>query len=400
MEKARIFFPKVLLFLVAAATMLMACTPRAQDSSQPRGQLPQAGSSQATTPLVTTSREVKSDREAEWEQVISAARKEGKVVWATDYAGDIRTAMSQAFKAKYGLELEFIFHSRSAELQTKMLAERRAGLYTADIYTGGLPSPYLVLVPQGVLDPLDKVLVLPQVTDTKVWWENKIPWVDPDHYMLGFIAYQMVSLFVNSDLVNPQELKSYRDLLQPKWKGKITMNDPTTFGAGNSWFTAMTQGLMDVAYLRDLARQEPVILRDARLQVEWLVRGKYPIGLAVKPELATEFKRAGAPIEPINPAEGVVLTAGNGNIALVDKAPHPNAAKLFINWFLTKEGQEIFSRASGFQSARADVPTDFLDPISVRQSGAKFFSAFELKYHVQKEPNIKIAQEMYKQFLQ
>lgn len=221
---------------------------------------------------------------------------------------------------------------------------------------------------------LDDALILPEVKDPKAWWSGSLLWVDRKHFSLAFNAYSLPAYAINTEMVKPEELKSYRDLLDPKWKGKIIINDPTIAGIGEKGlsFVLVTMG---VDFVKDLAKQEPFIVRDQRLQVEWLAQRKFPIGLFCKSDPIAEFVKAGAPIKELIPIEGQALTSGSGNLPLVDGAAHPYAASLFINWLLSKEGQILFSKASLVQSAREDIPTDYLDPVKLRQPGVKYMWA-------------------------
>ena len=148
-------------------------------------------------------------------------------------------------------------------------------------------------------------------------------------------------------------------------------------------------------YLRDLEKQKPVFTRDDRLLIEWVSRGKYPLALGAKPESITEFMRAGAPIRHLSVAEGTYLTGAGGGLAVFNNAPHPNAAALFANWLLSKEGQTVASKAWGVQSARKDVPTDFLEPTTVRQPGVKYYSLIGEGIDAKKREYMKLATEIW-----
>ena len=178
-------------------------------------------------------------------------------------------------------------------------------------------------------------------------------------------------------MVKVDEIKSYRDLLQPRWKGKIIINDPTVAGIGGKWFSMVGRYIMNLDFMREIARQEPVILRDQRLQVDWLAKGKYPIGIAAVTDMVTEFRKAGAPLSYAEPSEGTWLGNGSGGLGLVVKAPHPNAARVFVNWMLTKEAQSIYSREYGVPSARLDVSTEGIDPVTVPKPGVKYVLGFK-----------------------
>lgn len=236
---------------------------------------------------------------------------------------------------------------------------------------GGATTQITQLQPAGAMTPMDTALILPEVIDPKVWWKGSLLWVDNKHMSLAFSAFTLPAYAINTTVIKPEELKSYRDLLNQKWKGKITLNDPTLAGIGEQGSSFLLETL-GVEFLKELAKQEPVIVRDQRLQVEWLAHGKYPLALFCKSDPIAEFQKAGAPIKELIPVEGQALTGGTGNLSFIDQAPHPNAAKVFINWLLSREGQTLYSQAVLVQSAREDIPTDFLDPVKMRQPGVKY----------------------------
>lgn len=140
-------------------------------------------------------------------------------------------------------------------------------------------------------------------------------------------------------------------------------------------------------------------MRDERLQVEWVARGRYPLGVAASSDIVTEFLKAGAPLAEVTPVEGTYVTSGSGAVAFVEKAPHQNAAKIFINWLLSREGQTIFSKAMGRQSAREDVPTDFLLPSRIRQPGGKYVRTDDEEWRLAMPKKFEIAREIFGQLM-
>lgn len=358
----------VLASILLILALLVACAPR--EAPAPAAAPAQAPAVAEKTKAPVASRAAWEDA---WEQVSNGAKKEGRVVVYSTAGAEVRTAVIKAFKEKYGLDAEFI-QGKGADVAEKLIFERRAGLYTADVYIGGTTTQITQLKPAGVLDPLEAALILPEVTDPKVWWGGNLLWVDPARLSLAFNAYPLPAYAINTETVKADELKAYKDLLNPKWKGKISLNDPTVAGISEKGMAFVVQ-VMGQGYIRELAKQEPVIIRDQRLQVEWLARNKYPIALFCKSDPIAEFRRAGSPIKELLPQEGQALTSGSGNVSLTNRAAHPNAARVFINWLLSKEGQVLFSQASLVQSAREDIPTDYLDPVKLRQPGAKYFWA-------------------------
>ncbi|MDP2645654.1 MAG: extracellular solute-binding protein [Desulfobacterales bacterium] len=333
--------------------------------------------------------------EAEWQKTLEAGKKEGKVVVYTTAPGQMRKALQSGFKEKFQIEVE-VSSFRGGEMGAKLLTERKAGLYLVDVFVGGSTTPITQLKPTGALDPLDKLLVLPEVTDTKSWYQEKLWWIDEARTLLMFLGFPVPNLAVNTSMVKLEEIKSYKDLLDPRWKGKIVMNDPTVPGTAAKGFSVIGWHLLNLDYWRELAKQEPVISRNQRLQMEWVARGKYPILFFPQSAVATEFIRAGAPIASYTPAEGTYVTGASGNVAIMNRAPHPNATKIFINWMLSREGQIAFSQAFGRQSLRVDVGTEGLDPVALRRPDGKYFTGTENEEFLSKQTEqMVIAREIF-----
>lgn len=348
-------------------------------------------------PVSSTEESRPSSKEAwqtEWDKVVKAGQREGIVVAHTGYSAETLRAISSAFRQKFGIETEFI-SGRGAELRARFFNERRAGIYNIDLLFRGASGMIADQKPVNALDPLEPLLLLPEVVDPKVWWGGKLNWIDDEHYIFGYFAYPSGELAINTSFVSSEELKSWKDLLAPKWKGKISLNDPTTSGSGNSWFYIMAKEIVGMDYMRQLAKQEPVILRDLRLQAEWIAAGKYPVAIAHGSAVIPEFVRAGVPIVEKVLAEGAYITAGFGAISLVNKAPHPNASRVFVNWVLSRDGQTLISRVQGNQSARLDVPTDHLPPIAIRQEGVKYADSRSEKAQLEQIQSIDAAREVF-----
>ncbi|MBI4332406.1 MAG: extracellular solute-binding protein [Chloroflexi bacterium] len=318
--------------------------------------------------------------EDDWDRTLAAARKEGTVSVYVSTGGDWVAAIAEVMSKRYGITVETVV-ARVAELNERIMREQRSRVYHVDVVRDGIVVSE-TLIPENMLEPLDKALMLPEVIDPKVWWRGGLTYLDEDT-KTNFAHQEYVNqgIAFNKDMVKPGEIKSWNDLLDPKWKGKIAISDPTTGGTGQSLSMMVAYKIMGWDYLNRLVKQEPVPSRDNRLMTEWVARGKYPL-LIAPPPTAIEFINAGTPIDYAIVAEGTYLTVGGGYLSLLKTSPHPNAARVFINFFLTREGQTIYSRASGYQSSRVDVPTDHLMPSFVRQPGIKYPSALEKEYRL------------------
>jgi len=197
------------------------------------------------------------------------------------------------------------------------------------------------------------------VLDSKAWPQGVLPFLDKDQLVLRLVAGFMTYVTINKELVKEGEITSYADLLQPKWKGKITMLDPAFPGNGGAWANFLMNALGREAgekYLRQLALQNPVITRDARMQGETVARGKYAIGIGTTIQVAQDLARAGAPIAWLRLKEGGSMLSGAFVAALPDKPAHPAAAAVMLNFLLSKEGQQIASESIGLPPVRHDVP--------------------------------------------
>lgn len=341
------------------------------------------------------------DWEVEWEKLLKAAQKEGRIVIYTSEGAGPRAAMATAFKKKYGIEVETIT-ARSLQLMERLFTERRAGINMVDMFISGSTDMILRLKPSGLLQNPEKELLLRELTEPsivkKLWYEGKIAFVDREtRLILTFAAYTTVPFARNTNLVKQDEIKSYKDLLLPKWKGKISINDPTMPGAGGKWFgMSLWAKMVDLDYMKKLSEQDPVALTDTRLQVDWLAQGKYPLAIAAKTGVFTDFVEAGAPIDRLPaPVEGAYLSSGGGNVVILKERPHPNASRLYLNWLLTQEGQTVFSVASGRQSRRLDVPTEHTSPTQRIEPGVIYANGDDEEYLRQEGKYYDIAREVF-----
>ncbi len=299
--------------------------------------------------------------EIEWQRTVATAKEEGTVVVASSLTQVQKSALQKGLSDRYGINLELMI-ARPAQFVPRIDAERRLGIYSTDAIIAGISTVLATMAPAGELEPLDPLLILPEVKNEKLWLEGHLRFIDQNHNLLGMASIPKRPVGLNTEMVKTGEIRSYRDLLNPRWKGKIEISDPTIGGGGNGVFQAIADYIMDLDYLRELGKQEPIIVRDNRLMVEWLARGKYPISLGIDEDSIREFQMAGAPIMVMSPKEGTFVTISGFGLSVLKSAPHPAAVRLFINWLLSKEGQTVLSRSAAVPSLRVDVPKDHLPP--------------------------------------
>ena len=295
----------------------------------------------------------------DWDKLVEAARKEGKVTVSIPASAEMRKLLEEGFRKRFGIELE-VFTARGSTAVRRMADEFKSGVRYFDLHIGGSSSAVSGMLDEGILDPVEPWLVLPEVKDPRQWWGGHL-WVDNGKkYIYMFQAYLTESTWFNTDLAKASELRSYDDLLNPKWKGKIGFLDPRSPGAGDSNWAYMWE-VKGEEYLRKLVAQEIVLGRDQRLLGENLAKGRFAVMIGLTYYSLLPFVKAGLPIKPVTALkEGTYGTGGSGNLAIIKAPAHPNATKVFVNWILSREGQEIVTKALGQATRRLDVDTKWL----------------------------------------
>src|SRR5437899_4556454 len=208
----------------------------------------------------------------EWEKILASGKKEGKVAIIGPVGADRRDVLVEPFQKKYGLTVEY-FADRGAGIGPRLSTERGAGQYLWDVTVTGTTTGLLVLLPAGMLDPMEPALILPDVKDPKQWRGGALEFADAGKRFLVMTPSQRGTLFVNPKVVKPQEIKSYKDLLNPKWRKKIVMDDPTRAGPGQATFTFFyLHPELGPNFIRALGKHEPTVLRDYTKEIAGIAR--------------------------------------------------------------------------------------------------------------------------------
>ena len=315
-------------------------------------------------PVGIAAQTAKSVWQTEWDRTVELAKKEGKVVVSIPASNELRAAVENYFEKRYGIDVEPVV-GRASTLVRKMIDEAKAGVRYMDLHMGGSESIVTGLLPEAVLDPVEPYMVLPEVKDPKQWWGGHI-WIDnTKRFIYGSSAHQTVSLWFNSQLMKANEVRSFDDLLDEKLKGKIGFLDPRTPGSGASMGSYLRE-IKGEDYLRRLVGQKLALSRDQRVLAELLAKGQLALAIGLTYYSYAPFVKAGLPVEPLAvPKEGLYVSGGSGHLVVLKNAAHPNASKIFVNWFLSREGQEVYTRAMHQATRRLDVDTKFLRDFGV-----------------------------------
>src|SRR2546422_1333581 len=305
--------------------------------------------------------------QVEWEKAVELGKKERGIVAGIPASAELRKMITETFKARYPeIDLELI-PSRGPANANRILSEHKGGIRYFDLLISGTSTPF-ALVDAGIVEPLEPLMILPEVKEASRWFGGHI-WLDNTRrFVYSFQAYQSENLWYNTSVVKPEEVRSYDDLLNPKWKGKLGFLDPRTPGAGTSTWAFLWK-LKGEGYLRKLVGQELLLSRDQRQLAESLAKGNIALTVGLTYYSFLPFIKAGLPVKPLpEPTEGTYTSCGSGALSVIKNAPHRNAVKLFINWLLSKEGQEVYGKAMGQATRRLDVDTRWLTTVGIRAS--------------------------------
>ena len=321
--------------------------------------------------------------EQTWDDLIAAAKREGRVVVMGPAHPEVRQALPAAFKARFGISLEYMGGPASAAA-VKLRAERGAGIYSTDATLAGIQTMATIFHREGLLEPIRPLLILPEVLDGSKWKRGSLWFMDPEQqYVLRLFSTESEEFSINTQTVAPNELRSARDLLDPKWRGKIATHDPTVPGTGSNqaarFYVQFGKDFVKQLYLD----QKPMISRDERQLTDWLLRGTYPIVFGVDDARVEDMRREGLPVMAVNSLPDLpgTVAVGNGLVGLFKNAPHPNAAKLFINWLASKEGLEVYARAVKWSPTRNDIDEQSFVPVeSIPRPGVDYFDLSDWEF--------------------
>ena len=325
----------------------------------------------------------------EWQATVQAAKREGQV---TIYVSGYGATLDAGHFQKDFPEIKLVtVTGQSGQLGPRILAERRAEKYLADISSAGANPNYQLLYASKMLEPISSALILPEVTDLSKWWGGKHWYIDPEgQYIFVYVGNVTGTGAYAVNALNPAEFKSYWDFLNPKWKGKIVARDIRIAGPGgdNMRFFYHHPGLGPKFIHRLFSEMDLTLTRDFRQGIDWLGQGKFPLAIFFSGSDVKAAARQGLPVEVIDNSpfkEGVPLGVGFGTLSLLKNAPHPNAAKVFINWYLSRKAQTALQKdmtkvADAPDSLRIDIPKDDVAANNRRVEGVNYTTVFRAEW--------------------
>ena len=342
-------------------------------------------------------------REDIWKKTVAAAKKEGRLNFYVGRYGS--EPLLNEFRKEFP-EIKLVtVNGTGNSLGTRIIAEVRAGKFVADLFSGGANTNYEILYEGKALDSIKSTLILPEVLDESKWHEGRHRYTDPEQkHIFVYIANPSSSgFYYNTTQVNPNEIKSYWDLVAPRWKGKYVSQEPTGTGLGGGLQFMYYHPELGPEFIKRLfGDMQPTFGRDRRQITDWLAQGRYALCVGCRD--TARAKSQGLPVDEFDNVdwkEGIQLTSGGGSISFIKGAPNPNAAKVFVNWFLSRRGQIALQKYKDLygedapNSRRIDIPKEGLVPVNRMVLGKKYFDVSDPKY-ADMTPIFKIIKEIMK----
>lgn len=297
---------------------------------------------------------------AEWDKIVAAAEKEGKLVVAGP-SGKKWEGLLDTFSKDYPKIKIQVQSFAGRDFWPRAVKEREVGKYLWDIRVGGAETQVFKLMSEGGLAPVRDMMLRPDVKGEKNWYGgvDSMFLDDSKKFMPAFCAYKSPLAYYNQAVIPEGQISQFKEVLDPKWQGKIAMADPR----GGSTIVSMgaIYKVLGPDFIKKLiVDQKPVITSNSRQLVSWFAQGQYPIALGMPNAELIRFEDSGVNLKMGELAGIDTWSAGVCGLQALEPRPNPNATIVFVNWILSEKVQKKIMAAVQLNSRRRGVP--FGDP--------------------------------------
>ncbi len=312
-----------------------------------------------------------------WDDTLAKAKKEGKLVAALGGSASRNyRPIFKIFEKKFGIET-VVSTGGGGTQADRLLAERRAGRYAVDIFMAGPTVGNSRIIANNAGEPIKDLLFLPDVVDQSLWYKKRHQYSDPQQKYIfalsGNAEFAPIGMRFNTNklsIKDAKKIKSSWEFLDKRFAGQVVALPPTAVGALGTYVTVQFHPDLGEKFLRRFFDPEVNIqfTHDFRQLADGVAKGKYTMAIFAG-SAGRDIDRLGRRGLPVanfgrlldKPIKERPLLQGSGsanNLMVIDKQPHPYASKLFVNWFLSKEGQTLMHTKSARtpdQTFREDV---------------------------------------------
>ncbi len=278
-----------------------------------------------------------------WAQApqVAEARKEGKVVWYTPLAVKVAERVAKSFEQQHGVKVE-VHRSGAERLLQRLLQEAQAGIKNADVFETADIGHVPLLKRRGMLSRYT-----PPGAD-----RFPAAFKDKDGMATAWRAFAVVIQYNPKLVAKADAPRTWKDLLDPKWKGKLVSAHPGYAGSAVSQIYALAN-LYGWDYWKQLAQNKPMLVQSIHDPFQVVTSGERAVGVNGADYYIHSQRKAGNPVEVVYPEEGVPLIPIP--IAVLNTAPHPNAARLFMDFVFGKAVQQLLADDESAYVAHPDV---------------------------------------------
>ena len=327
-------------FVVLATLVLGACAPA------------------QTTPAAPTAAQPAAAAPTGWEATLAAARQEGKLVLSTHAGIGYEKYVELVKQALPDLTIDATT-IKASDFAARVVVEQQNDQYLWDVHMGPVSNIYTVLTPAGDIQPIKPFLdaLPPDNKDDSKWAGGFQLFTDPNNPVTLITEFSDVGgAYVNKDQV-PEGLTSLDELLDPKWKGKVAVYDPTVSNGGSMSLAGLLALKGDDFLKRLIVENDAKYVATSSQLTQWVAEGRYPIGFGVDATQLADLQKQGVGVNVVRDKSFGDYSLASG-ISVLKNAPHPNAVKEYLNWALSRDGQIAWAQNASVDSSsrRLDVP--------------------------------------------
>jgi iron(III) transport system substrate-binding protein len=317
--------------------LVVACTPAPQ--AQPTG-----------TPLTPAA--------TGWDATLAAAKQEGKLVLSTHAGAGYEKYVELVKQALPDLTIDATT-IKASDFAARVVVEQQNDQYLWDVHMGPVSNIYTVLTPAGDLQPIKPFLdaLPPDNKDDAKWAGGFQLYTDPNNPVTLITEFSDVGgVFINKDQV-PEGLSSLDDLLDPKWKGKVAVYDPTVSNGGSMSLAGLLALKGDDFLKKLIVDNDAKYVSTSAQLTQFVAEGRYPIGFGVDATQLGDLQKQGVGVNVVRDRSFGDYSLASG-LSVLKNAPHPNAVKEYLNWALSRDGQIAWAQNASVDSSsrRLDVP--------------------------------------------